>query len=145
DPARGLFILALLIVYIGGGLLLFAWRAPALKAGGLFAPVSREGALLINNLLLATAAATVLLGTIYPLILDTLGQGSVSVGPPYYNAPFMPIVLPLIALTAIGPMLSWKRADLPGALGRLKFALLVAAGAALVAWWMKGGPALALL
>lgn len=145
DPARGLFILALLIVYVGGGLSLFAWRAPSLKGGGLFAPISREGALLVNNLLLATAAATVLLGTIYPLILDTLGQGTVSVGPPYYNATFMPIVLPLIALTAIGPLLSWKRADLPGALGRLKFALLAAAAATLVAWWLKGGPALALL
>ena len=145
DPARGLFILALLIVYIGGGLLLFAWRAPSLKGGGLFAPVSREGALLINNLLLATAAATVLLGTIYPLILDTLGQGTVSVGPPYYNATFMPIILPLIALTAIGPLLSWKRADLPGALGRLKFAFAIAIIAALIAWWIHGGPALALL
>ncbi len=145
DPARGLFILGLLILYIGGGLLLFAWRAPALKGGGLFAPISREGALLINNLLLATAAATVLLGTIYPLILDTLGQGSVSVGPPYYNATFMPIVLPLIALTALGPLLSWKRADLAGALGRLKLALAIAAGAALLAWWAHGGPALALL
>ncbi len=145
DPARGLFILALLIVYIGGGLLLFAWRAPALKGGGLFAPVSREGALLINNLLLATAAATVLLGTLYPLILDTLGLGTVYVGPPYYNATFMPIMLPLIALTAVGPLLSWKRADLPGALGRLKFALAVALAAALAAWWVEGGPALALL
>jgi len=145
DPARGLFILALLIVYIGGGLLLFAWRAPSLKGGGLFAPISREGALLINNLLLATAAATVLLGTIYPLILDTLGEGTVSVGPPYYNATFMPIILPLIALTAIGPLLSWKRGDLPGALGRLKFAFALAILAALVAWWLHGGPALALL
>ena len=145
DPARGLFILGLLIVYIGGGLLLFAWRAPDLKAGGLFAPISREGALLINNLLLATAAATVLLGTIYPLILDTLGLGTVSVGPPYYNATFMPIVLPLIALTALGPMLSWKRADLAGALGRLKLAFAGALAAALLAWWLQGGPALALL
>src|SRR5215813_2216162 len=145
DPARGLFILALLIVYVGGGLLLFAWRAPALKGGGLFAPISREGALLINNLLLATAAATVLLGTIYPLILDTLGQGTVSVGPPYYNATFMPIILPLIALTALGPMLSWKRADLAGALGRLRLAFAIAVAAALFAWWIHGGPALALL
>jgi cytochrome c-type biogenesis protein CcmF len=87
----------------------------------------------------------VLLGTIYPLILDTLGQGTVSVGPPYYNATFMPIILPLIALTAIGPLLSWKRADLPGALGRLKFALAIAIIAALIAWWIHGGPALALL
>jgi len=145
DPARGLFILGLLIVYIGGGLLLFAWRAPDLKGGGLFAPISREGALLLNNLLLATAAATVLLGTIYPLILDTLGAGSVSVGPPYYNATFMPIMLPLVALTALGPMLSWKRADLGAALGRLRLALAAAAGAALLAWWIEGGPVLALL
>jgi cytochrome c-type biogenesis protein CcmF len=145
DPARGLFILGLLIVYVGGGLMLFAWRAPALKAGGLFAPISREGGLLINNLLLATAAATVLLGTIYPLILDILGQGTVSVGPPYYNRAFMPIVFPLIALAALGPMLSWKRADLAGALARLKLAVAVAAAAALLAWGLHGGPLLALL
>jgi cytochrome c-type biogenesis protein CcmF len=146
DPARGVFILALLIIYIGGALALFAWRAPGLKPGGLFAPISREGALLLNNLLLTTAAATVLLGTLYPLFVDVTGAGSVSVGAPYFNATFLPIILPLVALTALGPMLSWKRADLPGALARLKFAMAAAAGAALMAWWLAhGGPLLALL
>ncbi len=145
DPLRGLFILVLLAIYIGGALALFAWRAPYLKPGGLFAPLSREGALVINNLFLATAAATVLLGTLYPLILDVLGLGTVSVGAPYYNATFMPIMLPLAALTAIGPLLSWKRADVPGALSRLKFAGAVAAAAALLAWWLEGGRPLPLI
>jgi cytochrome c-type biogenesis protein CcmF len=145
DPLRGLFILVLMAIYIGGALALFAWRAPFLKPGGLFAPLSREGALLINNLFLATAAATVLLGTLYPLILDVLGLGTVSVGPPYYNATFMPIMLPLAALTAIGPLLSWKRADVAGAMSRLKFAALVAAAAALLAWWLEGGRPLPLI
>ncbi len=146
DPTRGVFILALLIFYIGGALVLFAWRAPALKPGGLFAPVSREGALLINNLLLVSAAATVFLGTLYPLFLDVAGGGSVSVGGPYYNATFLPIVLPLIALAAIGPFLSWKRADLPGVLARLKLALAAAILASILGWWLnRGGPLLALL
>jgi cytochrome c-type biogenesis protein CcmF len=146
DPTRGVFILGLLIFYIGGALILFAWRAPSLKPGGLFAPISREGALLINNLLLVTAAATVFLGTLYPLFLDVMGGGSVSVGEPYYNATFLPIVLPLIGLTAAGPFLSWKRADLPGVLMRLKFALAIAVMTALLCWWLnQGGPLLALL
>jgi cytochrome c-type biogenesis protein CcmF len=146
DPARGLFILGLLIVYIGGALSLFAWRAPALKPGGLFAPISREGGLLINNLLLTIAAATVLIGTLYPLVLDTMGGGSVSVGAPWYNKTFMPIILPLVALTALGPLLSWKRADLAGALGRLKVAFAAAAVAVLVAFALhRAGPPLALL
>ena len=144
DPTRGVFILGLLVCYIGGALVLYAWRAPGLKPGGLFAPISREGALLINNLLLVTAGATVFLGTLYPLFLDVMGGGSVSVGGPYYNATFVPIAVPLLALCAIGPFLSWKRADLPGALGRLKFAF---AGAILFAvlgwWWHRGGPLLA--
>src|SRR5215469_11349497 len=146
DPARGLFILGLLVIYVGGGLTRFAWRAPALKPGGLFAPISREGGLLINNLLLTVAAATVLIGTLYPLILETMGGGTVSVGAPWYNKTFLPIVLPLITLTAIGPLLSWKRADLAGALGRLKFAFVAALGAALVAFALhQDGPVLALL
>src|SRR4029077_311998 len=144
DPTRGVFILGLLIFYIGGALSLYAWRAPSLKPGGLFAPISREGALLINNLLLVTAAATVFLGTLYPLFLDVMGGGAVSVGAPYYYTTFLPIAAPLLALSAIGPFLSWKRADLAGALARLKFALGGAiVFAALGWWWHQGGPLLA--
>ncbi len=129
DPTRGLFILALLAAAIGAPLALFAWRAPTLKHGGLFAPVSREGALVMNNLLLATATATVLLGTLYPLVLDIMGGGTVSVGPPFYAATFVPLMAPLLILAGIGPYLGWKRGDLPGVLQRL----MVAAGAALLA------------
>ncbi|HEX3066421.1 MAG TPA: heme lyase CcmF/NrfE family subunit, partial [Dongiaceae bacterium] len=144
DPGRGVFILALLVFYIGGALALYAWRAPSLKPGGLFAPISREGALLINNLLLITAAATVFLGTLYPLFLDVMGGGSVSVGAPYYYATFVPIAVPLLALSAIGPLLSWKRADLPAALLRLKLAFAAAiVFAALSWWWHQSGPLLA--
>ncbi len=129
DPGRGVFILILLIVAIGGSLALYAWRAPQLKGGGLFAPVSREGGLLLNNLILTTAAATVFIGTLYPLILEAAGGGKVSVGPPYYNATFIPLMAPLVAALGVGPQLAWKRGDLMGALGRLKFA----AAAALIA------------
>jgi cytochrome c-type biogenesis protein CcmF len=129
DPGRGVFILALLIVAIGGSLALYAWRAPQLKGGGLFAPVSREGGLLLNNLILTTAAATVFIGTLYPLVLEAAGGGKVSVGPPFYNATFVPLMAPLVAALGVGPQLAWKRGDLAGALSRLKFA----AAAALVA------------
>jgi cytochrome c-type biogenesis protein CcmF len=132
DPRRGVFILLLLSVYTGGALLLFAWRAPQLKGGGLFAPISREGALLLNNLLLATAAATVLLGTLYPLLLDVVAHQSVSVGPPFFDMTFVPIMIPLLIAMAVGPMLPWKRGDLPAAFGRLKFAFLATAAVALV-------------
>ena len=95
DPERGLFILAILAVTIGGALILYAWRAPALKGGGLFRPISREGALIVNNLLMTVAALTVLFGTLYPLIVDALGLGKISVGPPYFNATFVPLMAPL--------------------------------------------------
>ena len=143
DPARGLFILAILVIVAGGSLTLFAMRAPSLKAGGLFAPISREGSLLLNNLLLTTATATVFLGTLYPLFLDALGGGKVSVGAPYFNDTFVPLMAPLIAAMAVGPMLAWKRGDLAGVLGRLRFALGAAFGVVLGAWYLKGGPALA--
>ncbi len=129
DPARGVFILALLAVAIGGSLLLYAWRAPTLQGGGVFAPVSREGGLLLNNLLLATAAATVLLGTLYPLILDTVGGPKISVGPPFFNATFVPLMVPLLVAVPIGSMLAWKRGDLAGVTVRL----LASAAATLVA------------
>ena len=120
DPERGLFILAILAVTIGGALILYAWRAPALKGGGLFRPISREGALILNNLLMTVAALTVLFGTLYPLIVDALGLGKISVGPPYFNATFVPLMAPLILAMGIAPFLPWKRADLAAAFGRLK-------------------------
>ena len=131
DPARGVFILMFLVLVVGGSLTLFAIRAPALKGGGLFAPVSREGALVLNNLLLTTACATVLLGTLYPLFLDALTGEKVSVGPPYFHATFVPLMAPAIAAAGIGPLLAWKRGDLAGALGRLRAALAITVAVAL--------------
>ena len=146
DPERGLFILLLLCLAIGGSLTLFAIRAPALRSGGLFAPISREGALVMNNLLLATATATVFLGTLYPLFLEAFGGGRVSVGAPFYNATFVPLMMPMIVLMAVGPFLSWKRADLAGALGRLKAALAFTGAIGLGTWYLHSdGPILALL
>ncbi|MBI1205667.1 MAG: heme lyase CcmF/NrfE family subunit [Azospirillum sp.] len=146
DPARGIFILALLGVAIGGSLLLYALRAPALKLGGLFAPVSREGALVLNNLLLATATATVFVGTLYPLFLDVAGGGKVSVGPPFFNATFVPLMVPLVAAMVVGPLLAWKRADLGGALGRLAVAAVVTVIFALAAlYYYGGGPVMAVI
>jgi len=114
DPERGIFILAILAIAIGGALTLFAIRAPGMKGGGLFAPVSREGALVVNNMLLTLAAATVLLGTLYPLILEALsgGESRVSVGPPFFNATFGPIMVPLVLMVALGPLMAWKRGNL---------------------------------
>src|SRR3954471_24116815 len=133
DPRRGVFILLLLSLYTGGALLLFAWRAPQLQGGGLFAPISREGGLLLNNLLLTTAAATVLIGTLYPLLLDVVAHQKVSVGPPFYEMTFVPIMVPLLIAMAVGPLLPWKRGDLLAALSRLKLAFIVTAAAALIA------------
>ena len=129
DPARGIFILAFLVVVIGGSLALFAWRAPMLS--GNTAPVSfstssREGYLLVNNLLLTVAAAAVFLGTMYPLLLDTLGLGKISVGPPYFDAVFFPLMAPAVFLMGIGPMARWRSAPVPQLAHRLKWALLVA-------------------
>ena len=92
DPARGIFILAIMGVFIGGALALFAWRAPLLQQGGLFAPISREGALVLNNVLLTTACATVFVGTLYPLALESLTGDKISVGPPYFNLTFVPLM-----------------------------------------------------
>jgi cytochrome c-type biogenesis protein CcmF len=112
DPKRGLFILALLVLVIGVSLLLFAWRAPRLAGGGSFAMSSRETMLLINNVLLSVAAASVLLGTLYPLFLDALGLGKISVGPPYFDSVFFPLMVPVVILMAIGPFVRWKGHDL---------------------------------
>jgi cytochrome c-type biogenesis protein CcmF len=126
DPARGIFILAILSFFIGGALTLFAWRAPALKAGGLFAPISREGGLVLNNLFLCGACAAVFIGTLYPLALETLTGEKISVGPPYFNLTFGSIILPLLLLVPLGPFLTWKRADALGAMQRLWFAAAAA-------------------
>lgn len=141
DPARGVFILLLLCAAVGGSLALYAARAPAMKMGGLFAPVSREGALLLNNVLMATGAATVLLGTLYPLIADALNLGKVSVGPPFFNAVFLPLMAPMVLVMAAAPMMSWKRGDLAGVLGRLKFIAALALGVAMLVWFLQGGSA----
>ncbi|MEX2277598.1 MAG: heme lyase CcmF/NrfE family subunit [Cucumibacter sp.] len=126
DPARGLVILAILGSFIGGAFVLFALRAPTLRAGGLFAPVSREGALILNNLFLATACAAVLTGTLYPLVLDALTGARISVGPPYFNLTFGVLMTPLLIVMPFGPLLAWKRADLLAAGQRLLVAVVVA-------------------
>jgi cytochrome c-type biogenesis protein CcmF len=140
DPERGTFILMILMVFIGGSLSLFAWRAQALRAGGLFAPVSREGGLVVNNLLLCVAALAVFIGTLYPLALETWNGDKISVGPPYFNLTFGPIVIPLLLLVPVGPFLAWKRGDLGLALRRLRvaLALAVALGLAVLAYNVRG-------
>jgi cytochrome c-type biogenesis protein CcmF len=127
DPTRGLVILGLLAAFIGGGFALFALRASALRAGGLFAPVSREGALILNNLFLATATAAVLTGTLYPLILDALTGRTISVGAPFFSLTFGSVMAPLLVVLPFGPFLAWKRGDLVAVTQRLAFA----AGAAI--------------
>lgn len=139
DPTRGVFILALLVVAIGGSFTLFALRAPSLKTGGLFAPISREGALLLNNVLMATGAGTVLLGTLYPLFADALNLGKVSVGPPFFNSVFVPLMVPMVLAMAVGPLMSWKRSDLAGVLGRMKIVLGLTVAAAIAIWFLQGG------
>ena len=126
DPMRGVFILAILVLFIGGALALFAWRAPLLKPGGLFAPISREGALVLNNLLITTACATVFVGTLYPLVLEALTGEKISVGAPFFNLTFAPLFVPLLIAVPFGPLLAWKRADLAGVAQRLVAAFVVA-------------------
>ncbi len=140
DPSRGVFILAILCVFIGGSLAVFAWRAPSLGQGGVFAPVSREGALVLNNLVFASACATVLLGTLYPLALEALTGDKISVGAPYYNLTFMPLMLPLLFLLPFGQALAWKRGDLLGVAQRLfvPLALSIVLSVALVAFITRG-------
>ncbi len=122
DPARGLFILGFLVVVVGGSLSLFAWRAPRVGLGGSFEPVSRESLLLANNLLLSVAAAAVLLGTLYPLVLDALGGGKISVGPPYFQSVFVPLVTPALFLMGVGPLARWRAAPVPDLSRRLQWA-----------------------
>jgi cytochrome c-type biogenesis protein CcmF len=127
DPERGVFILALIVGAIGGALALFAWRAPSLEGGASFEPASRETALLLNNVFLAAAAATVFVGTLYPLALDALTGTKISVGPPYFAITFAPIFIALLILVPFGPRLSWRKGDLAGSLRILAPALGIAA------------------
>jgi cytochrome c-type biogenesis protein CcmF len=144
DPMRGVFILAILIVFIGGALAFYGWRAPLLKQGGLFAPISREGALVFNNLFLTTACATVFIGTLYPLALEALTGAKISVGPPFFNATFAPLFIPLIVVMPFGPLMGWKRGDLLGAAQRLFAAAILAALTTAAALALEqGGPVLA--
>nr|WP_247654503.1 heme lyase CcmF/NrfE family subunit [Microvirga sp. HBU67558] len=141
DPERGTFILGILILFIGGSLALFAWRAPMLRQGGLFAPVSREGALVLNNLFLATACATVFIGTLYPLALEVLTGEKISVGAPFFNFTFLPLIVPLLLLLPLGQTLAWKRGNFLGTAQRLYavFGVSLVATVALFAL-QHGGP-----
>ncbi|HJV74183.1 MAG TPA: heme lyase CcmF/NrfE family subunit, partial [Noviherbaspirillum sp.] len=131
DPERGTFILFFLAIVIGGSLLLYAWRAPSVGLGGRFALISRESMLLVNNVLLLVASGTVLLGTLYPLFLDALGLGKISVGPPYFEAVFVPLMIPVLLLLAVGPFARWKETSLPDLLRRLRWVALASVGVAL--------------
>jgi cytochrome c-type biogenesis protein CcmF len=141
DPERGVFILGILILFIGGSLTLFAWRAPMLKQGGLFAPISREGALVLNNLFLATACATVFIGTLYPLALEVLTGEKISVGAPFFNFTFLPLIVPLLLLLPLGQTLAWKRGNFLGTAQRLYavFGIALLATVAMLAF-QYGGP-----
>ncbi|WP_291844947.1 heme lyase CcmF/NrfE family subunit [Bradyrhizobium sp.] len=140
DPARGVFILLILCIFIGGSLSLYAWRASTLKQGGLFAPISREGALVLNNLFLTTACATVFIGTLYPLALEVVTGDKISVGAPFFNLTFGPLFVPLMLAMPFGPLLAWKRGDLLGAAQRLAAAGIAALVAVAVLWaWTFGG------
>jgi len=139
DPKRGIFILTFLAVVVGSSLTLFAWRASAVGLGGRFAPVSRESMLLTNNALLLVAAGAVLLGTIYPLVLDALGLGKISVGPPYFETVFVPLMAPALFLMGVGPLARWKQASLPELAVRLRWALAVSFVAAIIVPLAMGG------
>ena len=138
DPRRGIFILAFLVIVIGGSLLLFAWRASTVGRGGKFDVVSRESFLLANNVLLAVAALSVLLGTLYPLFLDALNLGKISVGPPYFDAVFAPLMAPAIFLMGVGPIARWKEAALPELAMRLRWAFGISIATAVILPLMLG-------
>ncbi len=133
DPSRGTFILGFLVLVIGGSLALFAWRGPRVGVGGAFEPLSREGLLLANNVLLMVATAAVMLGTLYPLALDALNLGKISVGPAYFNAVFVPLMVPALFLMGVGPIARWKKATLPELAVQLRWAAAAAFVAAVVA------------
>ncbi len=125
DPERGIFILGILAFFTGGALAIFAWRAPDLKQGGIFAPISREGALVFNNMILVIACGTVLIGTLWPLVTEAVGY-KISVGAPYFELTFAPLMIPLLLAMPFGPLLAWKRGDLRGAAQRLYAAVGIA-------------------
>jgi cytochrome c-type biogenesis protein CcmF len=139
DPARGVFILALLVATTGGALTLYALRAPAMRLGNLFAPVSREGSLILNNVFLMTITGAVFLGTFYPLFVQVTSGTQLSVGAPWFNTFFVPLSIALMIAMAVGPLLSWKRGDLLGALFRLKIAGAIALGAIAGALLLEAG------
>jgi len=132
DPKRGVFILAFLTVVIGGSLALYAWRTSRIGLGGSFEPVSREALLLTNNVLLAAAMGSVFLGTLYPLVMDAFGLGKISVGPPYFEAVFVPLMAPALFLMGVGPLARWKKASLPELAVRLRWAFGVSVIGALL-------------
>ena len=138
DPKRGLFILVFLAVVIGGSLVLYAWRAPRVGLGGGFSIISREGMLLANNVLLVAALGSVLLGTLYPLFLDALDLGKISVGPPYFDTVFVPLMTPAIFLMGIGPLAQWKKTSLPELATRLRWAFAVSVATALALPFVLG-------
>ncbi len=138
DPRRGLFILCFLTVTVGASLALYAWRAPKVGLGARFAVASRETMLLSNNVLLLVAAGAVLLGTLYPLLLDAAAMGKISVGPPYFNSVFMPLMAPTVFLMGIGPLARWKQAELPDMARRLRWAAGVSVVVALATGWLAG-------
>ena len=139
DPTRGVFILIILVLFIGGSLALFAWRGPMLKQGGLFAPISREGALVFNNLFLTTACLTVFVGTLYPLALEGLTGAKISVGAPFFNMTFGPLFVALICVMPFGPLLAWKRGDLYGVAQRLMAAFGIGLVAIAATFAIEGG------
>src|SRR6201746_692125 len=143
DPKRGVVILVILAFFIAGSLALFAWRAPALKQGGLFAPISREGALVFNNLFLTAACATVFVGTLYPLALEALTGETISGGAPFFNMTFGPLFVPLLIAVPFGPLMAWKRGDLKGVTQRLTAAFVLALLGVAAVCAIEGRPVLA--
>jgi cytochrome c-type biogenesis protein CcmF len=137
DPARGLFILGFLVVVIGLSLGLYAWRAPTVGLGARFGAVSRESMLLANNVLLLVACGAVFLGTLYPLAIDALGLGKLSVGPPYFETVFVPLLAPLVFLMGVGPIARWKEAEVPDLVRRLRWAAGVTVAVAVATAWLS--------
>jgi cytochrome c-type biogenesis protein CcmF len=131
DPKRGVFILIFLVLVVGSSLILYAWRAPKSALGGKFSFTSRETFILLGNVFLVASAASILLGTLYPLLIDALHLGKISVGPPYFNSVFVPIMVPLLVLMGIGPWTHWKNTDLITVIKRLWIAAFVAVVAAI--------------